>query len=70
VKADEIAYFRGNVFVANLPPEFTDDDWPKPSTPLDGVESVDRPRSGKRQTLRYGFVDIADRARANRAVAR
>jgi len=60
---------RGNVFVANLPPEFTDDEL---AETFDSFGIVLRaaiardPATGKR--LRYGFVDIATERAANRAV--
>jgi RNA recognition motif-containing protein len=63
-------YFRGNVFVANLPPEFTDDQLAEAFDPFGIVLSafVARdPTSGRR--LRYGFVDIATERAAERAVA-
>ena len=56
--------FRGNVFVANLPPEFTEDELAETFDSFGIVlrASIARdPGTGKR--LRYGFVDIAtDRA--------
>ena len=65
-----LQYFRGNVFVANLPPEFTDDQLAEAFDPFGMVLSafVARdPASGKR--LRYGFVDIATERAAKLAVA-
>src|SRR5207253_9655464 len=62
--------FRGNVFVANLPPEFTDDELAESFDPFGMVlrASIARdPANGKR--LRYGFVDIATERAANLAVA-
>lgn len=62
-------HFRGNVFVANLPPEFSDDRLAE-TFDLFGIvlsATVARdPATGKR--LRYGFVDIATERAANRAV--
>src|SRR5437867_3959308 len=62
--------FRGNVFVANLPPEFTDDELAESFDSFGMVlrASIARdPANGKR--LRYGFVDIATERAANLAVA-
>jgi RNA recognition motif-containing protein len=64
-------YFRGNLFVANLPPEFSDDQLAEAFDPYGIVlsASVARdPESGKR--LRYGFVDIATERAAKLAVAK
>ena len=64
-----LQYFRGNIFVANLPPEITDDQLAEAFDPFGMVLSafVARdPASGKR--LRYGFVDIATERAAQRAV--
>jgi RNA recognition motif-containing protein len=64
-----LQYFRGNIFVANLPPEITDDQLAEAFDPYGMVLSafVARdPTSGKR--LRYGFVDIATERAAQRAV--
>ncbi len=64
-----LQYFRGNIFVANLPPEITDDQLAEAFDPYGMVLSafVARdPASGKR--LRYGFVDIATERAAQRAV--
>ena len=65
-----LQYFRGNVFVANLPPDLTDDELAEAFDPFGIVLSafVARdPASGKR--LRYGFVDIATERAAKLAVA-
>jgi RNA recognition motif-containing protein len=62
-------HFRGNVFVANLPPEFSDDQLAETFDSFGIVlsASVARdPETGKR--LRYGFVDIATERAAKRAV--
>src|ERR1700730_12419399 len=62
--------FRGNVFVANLPPEFTDEELAETFDSFGMVlrASIARdPANGKR--LRYGFVDIATERAANLAVA-
>jgi RNA recognition motif-containing protein len=65
-----IKYFRGNLFVANLPPDFEDD---RLAEAFDGFgmvlsASIARdPETGKR--LRYGFVDIATEKAAQAAVA-
>jgi RNA recognition motif-containing protein len=64
-------HFRGNVFVANLPPEFSDDQLAEAFDACGIVLSafVARdPATGKR--LRYGFVDIATERAAKRAVER
>jgi|SRR5271166_5124097 len=61
---------RGNIFVANLPPEFTDDELAETFDSFGIVlrASIARdPETGKR--LRYGFVDIATERAANLAVA-
>jgi RNA recognition motif-containing protein len=61
---------RGNVFVANLPPEFTDDELAETFDSFGMVlrASIARdPANGKR--LRYGFVDIATERAASLAVA-
>ena len=61
---------RGNVFVANLPPEFTDDELAEAFNSFGIVLSASiarDPATGKR--LRYGFVDIATERAANLAVA-
>jgi RNA recognition motif-containing protein len=61
---------RGNVFVANLPPEFTDDELAETFDSFGMVltASIARdPANGKR--LRYGFVDIATERAASHAVA-
>jgi RNA recognition motif-containing protein len=65
-----LQYFRGNLFVANLPPDFTDDQLAEAFDPFGIVLSafVARdPATGKR--LRYGFVDIATERAAKLAVA-
>ena len=65
-----LQYFRGNVFVANLPADFTDDQLAEAFDPFGMVLSafVARdPATGKR--LRYGFVDIATERAAKLAVA-
>jgi len=62
-------FFRGNLFVANLPPDFSDDQLAEAFDPFGMVLSafVARdPTTGKR--LRYGFVDIATERAARRAV--
>jgi RNA recognition motif-containing protein len=62
-------HFRGNVFVANLPPEFPDDQLAEVFDPFGIVLSATvarDPTTGKR--LRYGFVDIATERAAKRAV--
>jgi RNA recognition motif-containing protein len=64
-----LQYFRGNVFVANLPPDLTDDELAEAFDPFGIVLSafVARdPETGKR--LRYGFVDIATERAAKLAV--
>ena len=61
---------RGNIFVANLPPEFTDDELAETFDSFGIVLSASiarDPVTGKR--LRYGFVDIATERGANLAVA-
>jgi RNA recognition motif-containing protein len=61
---------RGNIFVANLPPEFTDDELAETFDSFGIVLSASiarDPASGKR--LRYGFVDIATERAAKLAVA-
>src|SRR6202048_1249807 len=60
---------RGNVFLANLPPEFTDDELAEAFDSFGIVLSASiarDPATGKR--LRYGFVDIATESAANLAV--
>lgn len=62
-------HFRGNVFVANLPPDFSDEQLAEAFDSFGIVlsASVARdPATGKR--LRYGFVDIATERAAKRAV--
>jgi len=64
-------HFRGNVFVGNLPPEFTDDELAETFDTYGIVLSASiarDPENGKR--LRYGFVDIATERAANNAVAK
>jgi RNA recognition motif-containing protein len=64
-----LQYFRGNVFVANLPPDFSDDQLAEAFDPYGMVLSASiarDPVTGKR--LRYGFVDIATERAAKRAV--
>jgi RNA recognition motif-containing protein len=64
-------YFRGNLFVANLPPELTEDELAEAFDPYGIVLSAAiarDPESGKR--LRYGFVDIATERAAKLAVER
>jgi RNA recognition motif-containing protein len=60
---------RGNVFVANLPPDLTDDELAEAFDPFGIVLSASiarDPETGKR--LRYGFVDIATERAAKFAV--
>jgi RNA recognition motif-containing protein len=62
-------HFRGNVFVANLPPEFSDDRLAEAFDTFGIVLSASiarDPATGKR--LRYGFVDIATERAAKLAV--
>ena len=62
-------HFRGNVFVANLPPELSDDQLAEAFDSYGIVLSATiarDPVSGKR--LRYGFVDIATERAAKLAV--
>jgi RNA recognition motif-containing protein len=62
-------YFRGNVFVANLPPDLTEDELAEAFDPFGIVLSAfiaRDPETGKR--LRYGFVDIATERAALLAV--
>jgi RNA recognition motif-containing protein len=64
-----LQHFRGNVFVANLPPDLSDDQLAEAFDSYGIVlsASVARdPATGKR--LRYGFVDIATERAAKRAV--
>lgn len=64
-----LQYFRGNIFVANLPPELSDDQLAEAFDSYGIVLSafVARdPATGKR--LRYGFVDIATERAAKAAV--
>jgi cold-inducible RNA-binding protein len=61
---------KGNVFVANLPPECTDEELAEAFDPHGIVLSAyiaRDPESGKK--LRYGFVDIATEKAADRAIA-
>jgi RNA recognition motif-containing protein len=61
---------RGNIFVANLPPDFTDDELAETFDSFGIVLSASiarDPATGKR--LRYGFVDIATARAAGLAVA-
>jgi RNA recognition motif-containing protein len=62
-------HLRGNVFVANLPPDLTDDELAEAFDPFGIVLSAAiarDPETGKR--LRYGFVDIATERAAKLAV--
>jgi RNA recognition motif-containing protein len=62
--------FRGNVFVANLPPEISDEQLAEAFDAFGIVLSATvahDPTTGKR--LRYGFVDIATERAAKLAVA-
>jgi RNA recognition motif-containing protein len=62
--------FRGNVFVANLPPQLSDDELAEAFDSYGIVLSAHvarDPTTGER--LRYGFVDIATERAAQRAVA-
>jgi RNA recognition motif-containing protein len=62
--------FRGNVFVANLPPDLTDDQLAEAFDSFGIVLSATvarDPVTGRR--LRYGFVDIATERAAKLAVA-
>jgi RNA recognition motif-containing protein len=64
-----LQYFRGNVFVANLPPELTEDELAEAFDPFGIVLSAfiaRDPETGKR--LRYGFIDIATEKAAKLAV--
>ncbi|MGH7063074.1 MAG: RNA recognition motif domain-containing protein, partial [Stellaceae bacterium] len=66
-----LQFFRGNLFVANLPPAITDDELAEAFDPYGIVlsASVARdPSTGKR--LRYGFVDIATERAAKLAVTK
>lgn len=61
---------RGNVFVANLPPDFDDERLAEAFDAFGIVLSAHvarDPASGKR--LRYGFVDIATERAAQRAIS-
>ncbi len=62
-------HFRGNVFVANLPPEYSDEQLAEAFDAFGIVLSASiarDPQTGKR--LRYGFVDIATERAAKLAV--
>ena len=62
--------FRGNVFVANLPPEFSDEQLAEAFDSFGIVLSAfiaRDPETGRR--LRYGFVDIATERAAKQAIA-
>jgi RNA recognition motif-containing protein len=62
-------FFRGNVFVANLPPDLTEEQLAEAFDPFGIVLSAfiaRDPDTGKR--LRYGFVDIATEKAAKLAV--
>jgi RNA recognition motif-containing protein len=64
-----LQYFRGNVFVANLPPNLTEDELAEAFDPYGIVLSAfiaRDPETGK--PLRYGFVDIATERAAKQAV--
>lgn len=64
-----LQYFRGNVFVANLPPDLSEDELAEAFDPFGIVLSAfiaRDPETGKR--LRYGFVDIATERAAKLAV--
>ncbi len=64
-----LQYFRGNVFVANLPPDLTEDQLAEAFDLFGIVLSAfiaRDPETGKR--LRYGFVDIATERAAKLAV--
>ncbi len=60
---------KGNVFVGNLPPEFTDERLAETFDPfgivLSAIVARD-PATGAR--LRYGFVDIATERAASKAI--
>jgi len=61
---------RGNIFVANLPPDFTDDELAETFDSFGIVLSASIARdAGTGKRLRYGFVDIATERAANLAVA-
>jgi RNA recognition motif-containing protein len=62
-------HFRGNVFVANLPPEYSDEQLAEAFDAFGIVLSASiarDPATGRR--LRYGFVDIATERAAKLAV--
>jgi RNA recognition motif-containing protein len=61
---------RGNIFVANLPPDFTDDELAETFDSFGIVLSASIARdAGTGKRLRYGFVDIATERAANLAIA-
>jgi RNA recognition motif-containing protein len=63
-------FLRGNVFVGNLPPGFSDERLAEAFDPFGIVLSASiarDPTNGK--ALRYGFVDIATERAAQHAVA-
>src|SRR5579864_6495346 len=61
---------RGNVFVANLPPDFGDEQLAEAFDPFGIVLSATIARDpATGQKLRYGFVDIATERAAQHAVA-
>jgi RNA recognition motif-containing protein len=61
---------RGNVFVANLPPDFGDEQLAEAFDPYGIVLSATIARDPSTgQKLRYGFVDIATERAAQHAVA-
>ena len=65
-----LQYFRGNVFVANLPPDFSDDQLAEAFDSFGIVLSAHVARDpGTGKKLRYGFVDIATERAAKQAVA-
>ena len=64
-----LQYFRGNVFVANLPPQFSEEQLAEVFDPFGMVLSASiarDPETGHR--LRHGFVDIATERAANLAI--
>jgi RNA recognition motif-containing protein len=64
-----LQYFRGNVFVANLPPDLTEDELAEAFDPFGIVLSAFIARDpGTGKQLRYGFVDIATERAAKLAV--
>jgi RNA recognition motif-containing protein len=65
-----LQYFRGNLFVANLPPNLTEDELAEAFDPFGIVLSAFIARDpGTGKPLRYGFVDIATERAAKLAVA-